>query len=373
MRNPGDIHVWAPAFDTFGGGIGAFSRAAVEAFRSTDVGLDLFGRFDPASATFSGLPVKGGSLSKGVHAKANFFMVAGSAALLRRPKTLLTTHVNFAPVSRVACQLSGARHYIAAHGVEIAPSLSDSRIAALKSARAVLAVSQWTRSRLIDLGVEPAHIAVVGNTVDECRFNVISDRERAREAWGIQHNHFVLTTVARHDASEAYKGCDTVLHALAKLTPEDRRDLRYLVGGTGSDIPRLRQLTHDLDLNDHVRWLGFVPELQLPSLYGMSDAFVMASRGEGFGIAFLESMACGTPVIGGDADGSVDALQAGWLGRLIDPDEPESLTSAIVELHSGQGHAHWFDRSALRREMLMQHGREVFADRILQAINMGAG
>jgi glycosyltransferase involved in cell wall biosynthesis len=55
----------------------------------------------------------------------------------------------------------------------------------------------------------------------------------------------------------------------------------------------------------------------------------MPSTGEGFGIAFLEAMACGVPVIGGNRDGSVDPLADGELGIVIDPDHEDQLIAAI--------------------------------------------
>jgi phosphatidyl-myo-inositol dimannoside synthase len=57
----------------------------------------------------------------------------------------------------------------------------------------------------------------------------------------------------------------------------------------------------------------------------------MPSKKEGFGIVFVEALACGTPVIAGDQDGATDALMNGRWGRLIDPDDSDQIQSAIVE------------------------------------------
>ena len=63
----------------------------------------------------------------------------------------------------------------------------------------------------------------------------------------------------------------------------------------------------------------------------LADVFVMPSTGEGFGIVFLEAMACGCPVVAGNRDGSVDALAHGELGRLVDPHSSEELLRALVD------------------------------------------
>jgi phosphatidyl-myo-inositol dimannoside synthase len=64
--------------------------------------------------------------------------------------------------------------------------------------------------------------------------------------------------------------------------------------------------------------------------FRLADAYVMPSRGEGFGFVFLEAMACGIPVIGSVADGSREALINGALGTLIDPDDAESIRRAVL-------------------------------------------
>ena len=63
----------------------------------------------------------------------------------------------------------------------------------------------------------------------------------------------------------------------------------------------------------------------------MADLFIMPSRKEGFGIVFLEALLCGLPVIGGNQDGTVDALKNGELGLLIDPDNKAAIIKSIQD------------------------------------------
>jgi glycosyltransferase involved in cell wall biosynthesis len=75
-----------------------------------------------------------------------------------------------------------------------------------------------------------------------------------------------------------------------------------------------------------VVFTGEIENSKLPTLYRAADVFVMPSSGEGFGIVYLEALACGTPVIAGDSDGARDPLQDGNLGILADE---QGLTAEI--------------------------------------------
>jgi phosphatidylinositol alpha-1,6-mannosyltransferase len=92
-------------------------------------------------------------------------------------------------------------------------------------------------------------------------------------------------------------------------------------------------------IRDHVIFAGRVSEDALPDIYALSDVFVMPSRDqrevsdvEGFGLVFLEANACGKPVIGGRSGGIPDAIVDGVTGLLVNPDEPEDIAHALVQL-----------------------------------------
>ena len=98
--------------------------------------------------------------------------------------------------------------------------------------------------------------------------------------------------------------------------------LRYVIVGRGADSTRLRRRVEELGLSDHVVLTGFVPEDELPDHYRLCDIFVMPSQAEGFGIVFLEALACGRRVVAGNGDGSAEPLLAGKLGHLLIPTTP---------------------------------------------------
>src|SRR5439155_2564410 len=95
----------------------------------------------------------------------------------------------------------------------------------------------------------------------------------------------------------------------------------YVVCGEGPDRSRLERKAVGLGVRDRVVFTGFIPEALKADYYRLADAYVMPSRGEGFGIVFLEAMACGIPVMGSRLDGSREALLDGELGVLVNPDD----------------------------------------------------
>jgi phosphatidylinositol alpha-1,6-mannosyltransferase len=108
-------------------------------------------------------------------------------------------------------------------------------------------------------------------------------------------------------------------------------DVHYLIAGEGDDQPRLEALALERGVRDRVHFLGPVPLRNLPDLYRAADLYVMASHGEGFGIAFLEAMVSGTQALGLDIAGAKDVLANGELGFCVpDSDLISAFHQALI-------------------------------------------
>jgi phosphatidylinositol alpha-1,6-mannosyltransferase len=144
----------------------------------------------------------------------------------------------------------------------------------------------------------------------------------------------------------AHQGIDTGLHILAALRQEVP-DLGYLVVGSGVKQRELERLARDLGVADRVRFLGSVPDADLPALYDAADIYLGLSRPaelmvEGFGISLVEASASGLPVIAGSGGGIPDAVRDGDSGLLVDATHPAPGLAAVRRL---------LDDPALRRRM----------------------
>ncbi len=128
-------------------------------------------------------------------------------------------------------------------------------------------------------------------------------------------------------------GLDSLIRAMAIL----RRHLQealLLIGGAGSLRDDLESLTASLDLNGHVRFLGFVPDEQLPLYYQAADLFVIPTREmEGFGLVTVEALACGTPVLGTPIGGTPEILVPLRSDLIFPGTDPDAIAKLILEHH----------------------------------------
>ena len=141
-------------------------------------------------------------------------------------------------------------------------------------------------------------------------------------------------TLARLDSRERYhasgiKGIDEILDILPELIAKVP-DLVYLVAGDGTDRPRLEAKVKSLDLERHTVFTGHVAEAEKADHYRLADVFVLAGRGEGFGIVLLEAMACGVAAVASKLDGSREAVLNGALGVVVDPTDRTDLQAGIL-------------------------------------------
>ena len=211
------------------------------------------------------------------------------------------------------------------------------------SADAVVANSQWTREQaqtvLRELGLDPLadHVKLVPLGTDPEQFRPGIDTHAVRSRYKMNGGEWVLT-VAR---LEAYKGVDTALKAVAQVRGEGH-DVNYLVVGSGKQRKTYERLAKELGIAEHVRFVGNVPEAELPALFNTASAYIGVSRRadgsrvEGFGVALAEASACGLPVIAGQSGGLAEAVHDGETGLVVDPDEPAAVAVALKRLLDDQ-------------------------------------
>lgn len=244
---------------------------------------------------------------------------------------VVCTHINLQPLALLVAWLIGAPSVLVLHGVDAwtPPRSPIRRLAARRAARHV-AVSGVTLQRFLAWAGAPGSRGdVLPCSVDLDRFTPGPPDPALVARYGLA-GRTPLLTLARLASSERYKGVDEVLEITAAIRREIP-DFLYVVAGNGDDRERLEAKAKELGIADAVRFTGYVPEAEKRDLYRAARGFILAGRGEGFGIVLLEAMACGVPVIASALDGSREAVRAGALGIVVDPGDRDALTRAIIE------------------------------------------
>jgi phosphatidylinositol alpha-1,6-mannosyltransferase len=239
-------------------------------------------------------------------------------------------HVYMAVLGWTIARLLGARLWLQAHGAEVFEAPDRWTRRAVEAADLVTVVSRATRRALLEWAdVAPERVRVLPDTVRDM-FVPGPPSEALRTRLDLGPGP-ILLTVGRLAASERYKGHEQVFAALPALRGEFP-GLVHVVAGDGDDRARLEARAAEI-AGDRaaVRFIGFVPEEDLPDLYRTADLYVMPSSKEGFGIVYLEAAACGLRVVGGRGGGSADAV-GGQTGMLVDPDDSAALAQAIKRL-----------------------------------------
>ena len=184
----------------------------------------------------------------------------------------------------------------------------------------VIAISQSIADLLVAAAVDRQKLRVIPSGIDARRY-----ADRARPAQRTNG----ATVVGCVGVLEERKGQRFLLEAAAKLKSEGLK-LQYRIAGTGSLRRQLERDTARLGLRDDVQFLGFVPDTT--GFLAAIDLFVMPSLFEGLGVAALEAMAAGKPVIASRMGGLAESVVDGVTGLLVRPGDGAALADAIEKL-----------------------------------------
>ena len=238
-------------------------------------------------------------------------------------------HINLLPFTFVAAERRRVPLLLIIHGVDAwTPTGRKITDRLVRHIDHFVVVSDFTRQRFSKWsGLDPHRGIVIPNCIDASAYGPGDKRVDLLERYGLEDRR-VLFTLGRMSAQERYKGFDEVLEVLPDLLKTDP-DLAYLIAGDGDDRPRLEEKARALGLSDRVVFAGYVDESEKVDHFRLADAFVMPGRGEGFGIVYLEAMACGVPVVASSLDASREAVLDGELGEVVDPSDAEDLKRGI--------------------------------------------
>lgn len=126
-------------------------------------------------------------------------------------------------------------------------------------------------------------------------------------------------------------GLDLLLKGFRAILDE-LPEARIRIAGYGPAFDDLTNLARSLGIADKAEFLGHVKQADMPEFLNSIDILAVPSRSEAFGVASVEAMACGVPVVASSVGGNIEVLDSGKCGVLVEPESVDKLSNAIVKL-----------------------------------------
>ena len=237
-----------------------------------------------------------------------------------RPATVIVNHLHLAPAA-LAFAARGASLLTIVHGVEAWKPLTWLQRVALDRSERIVAVSAYSRDRF---RVANPHFAQ--RRIDVCHLGL----EPIVTSQGPAEWVPSALIVGRMARDERYKGHDLLIDIWRDVAADVPGAVLRVVGD-GDDRPRLEQKAATMNLGNHIEFLGRVSDERLAHEYQRCTAVVMPSRGEGFGLVFIEAMRAARGCIGGHGSAS-EIIVDGDTGFVVDPENRAGLRQAVVRM-----------------------------------------
>jgi glycosyltransferase involved in cell wall biosynthesis len=194
----------------------------------------------------------------------------------------------------------------------------------LRGGTVCVANSEPAAERFVQLGVPADRVFRAPHSTDIAPFHAVAARGR-------RDGDHAPVTVLHVGRLIARKGIDRLLRAVAGARTEVA--LRLVLVGSGPEEAALRRLAEELGLGGDVEFRGFVDQPGLPEVYAEADVFAFPTLDDPFGIALLEAAATGLPVVASPfAGATIDLVEEGVTGLVVDPDDTAAWTRALAGL-----------------------------------------
>jgi phosphatidylinositol alpha-1,6-mannosyltransferase len=308
---------------------------------------------------------EGRARAPGLADKAGFTAALMTELAARRPSAIVYSHLGLARAQAYVPSILERPYAVFLHGVEAWGALGERDVRLLQRARLRLANSVFTASR-----VRAVHQSV-GDIVS-CPLALVDDGRGAVASDDVAHRDAlpgdvpIVLVVGRMHASEAYKGHDHLIEAWSAVVARVPA-AHLVVVGDGNDRPRLEHKARLVPGGDRITFLGFVPPAFLDLCYRKASVFALPSRGEGFGLVYLEAMARGLPCIGSRQDAASDVIVDGTTGYLVDYADTAALAARLVQLLTDEGERRAMGEAG-RRRLATEFSEAAFGARLIAAL-----
>jgi len=270
-------------------------------------------------------------------------------------------------IAATAGRATGRPWVVTAHGGDVANLARRSVLRmsrpGVMGAAAVIAVSEWLASELRRAGLTPRRLEVASMGVDETRFR-INDRGAARQRLGIDPDGEIVLAVGGLSERKNPLG---LLQAFARLRARSRPAARLVLVGDGPLAGAIDAGVRRLGLAGSVTRTGLLANEDVTDWMTAADVVAQVSLVEPLGVAALEAMASGRPVVGTRVGGLAEVVPDGLAGVIVDPRNPEEIAAGLLRMLDAP------PDPATCREVALRHSLSREADRVLDILREAAG
>jgi len=259
------------------------------------------------------------------------FTATALRAARRHAKLVVAGHPFLAPVVQ-AMRIAAPRmkSLVCAHGVEVWEPLPQLRRRALRKSTLIITPTENTANHVsLHQRIPRERVRVLPWALDP-EFEALAATSSQADLPYFPQGRVILS-VGRWMSDERYKGMDTLISVLPRLLHE-WTDLQLVLIGEGDDQPWLEQIAEQHGVRKRVTFLSKLTYPQVAACYSACEIFALPSRGEGFGLVYLEAMARGKPVIGGAHGGAPEVIDDGKTGYLVQHGDAPQLAMSIETL-----------------------------------------
>ena len=373
---PKILYVTPGCFDK--GGISRYNRYQISCLR------ELYGEENVRVLSFLGPdenPLEGtfevfwhGTIHS-TKAKINFVRKIISTIISWKPQLVLAAHVNYSGLLVMLSKIFNFKTVLNIYGIEIWSGMSQSAAYGLKNSDFIISDCHNTADYVRNKKLSAAEMVVIWDCVDIEKFKF---NPEGFEALSKKYNlpdrekYFILLTLGRISKDAEYKGYSRLLDVFYKVLNRGRH-AKLIYAGSGNLISTLQQKAQVLGIEKHIIFTGSVDEKEMASMYSYGHLFSMVTEsgigmGEGIPLTPLEAMACRTPIIVGNEDGSREAVFNNENGYVISPQDLETHADIIITLID---HPEEQNKLGMGAEKIAQHyfGYTLFKEKHSIALN----
>jgi phosphatidylinositol alpha-1,6-mannosyltransferase len=261
--------------------------------------------------------------------------------LTLRPKTIVAAHVNLSGIAVIASKLIGAKTVLNVYGLELWSNMRFDASWGLRKVNSIISDCHNTKNYLVQKNIrDTSDITVIWDCVNLNKFKrTVTNQTELKKKYGINNgSRFTILSLGRLSYAAKHKGYHRLIEVFEQL---NQSNFYLVIAGKGDMLDELKHIVLSKGLEQSVCFTGMVHETDMAGLYSLPDVFSLVSEvgegmGEGIPLTPLEAMACGSPIIVGNQDGSREAVFKSQNGFVIEPYDLDTHRVCIESMYNNE-------------------------------------